>query len=101
MTRDPYARFKVEETILRDQLAMDRTTLANERTLLAYYRTALAFLVVGVSGLKFFGTMHIVTLGWALIACGVLTAALGTWRFVRMHRRIRLPAPREPENAED
>lgn len=39
--------------LLRDHLAIDRTTMANERTFLAYVRTAVALLLTGLSALHF------------------------------------------------
>lgn len=38
--------------ILRDHLAMERTTLANQRTLLAYIRTAVSFFGAGIALVK-------------------------------------------------
>ncbi|MDH5381747.1 MAG: DUF202 domain-containing protein, partial [Cyclobacteriaceae bacterium] len=38
-----------EEIILRDFLALERTTLANERTLFAYIRTSLYLILAGIA----------------------------------------------------
>ena len=38
-----------KDLILREKLALQRTTLANQSTLLAFIRTAMYFLVAGVS----------------------------------------------------
>jgi putative membrane protein len=78
-----------EETVLRDQLALDRTRLANERTLLAYIRTAFMLLVAGATALKLFvETPAVVVTAWLFIVAGVIVGVFGTWRFESMRRLI-------------
>jgi putative membrane protein len=92
-------QFTVEELILRDHLALDRTRLANERTLLAYLRTALMLLVAGATAVKFVAeTASVVVSGWLFIGLGIVVAVLGTWRFLTMRRDInaRRPPARRP-----
>ena len=86
MSEEPYSKIKNEKLILRDHLAVDRTTLANERTFLAYVRTALTFIIAGVSFLKFFDGISIIILGWVFISVGALTLIFGTVRCRKMHR---------------
>ena len=84
------------QRILRDHLAMERTTLANERTLLAYIRTALALLITGASALHIpglrdemaFGFVSYEVLGWIFIAFGVILVVIGYWRYMQIRRRI-------------
>ena len=82
----PYQAFVIEEMILRDHLAVDRTSLANERTLLAYLRTALGCVIGGASALHFLGGLATDLVGVGLILLGLLTAVFGSYRF-RWHRR--------------
>jgi putative membrane protein len=92
-------QFTVEELILRDHLALDRTRLANERTLLAYLRTALMLIVAGATAVKFVGETHsVIITGWVFIALGAFVALIGTWRFLTMRRDInaRRAPPRHP-----
>ena len=84
----PYQAFVVEEMILRDHLAVDRTSLANERTFLSYVRTALACLLGGASALHFLSGIATDILGVSLIAAGVGTAAYGSYRYRWYKRRI-------------
>ncbi len=84
-TYGPYTPFEKEKFILRDRLAMDRTTLANERTLLAYLRTALAMVIVAVSFLQFLDTLFTTIVGWVLVPVAVFIAVIGTVRY--HHRR--------------
>lgn len=71
----------------RDDLALVRTDLANERTLLAYGRTALMVAATGVTLIKFFAdTVEIRTIGWSLVAVGILIAIVGVIRFTVLHK---------------
>ena len=82
-------QFTVEELILRDHLAIDRTRLANERTLLAYLRTALMLVVAGATAEKVMGgSPTVVITGWTFIGFGGVVAAFGIWRFLAMKREI-------------
>ena len=45
-------KFKDEDLILRDYLAIERTRLANVRTLFAYIRTSLYLLTAGIGILQ-------------------------------------------------
>jgi putative membrane protein len=88
MPRTPYERFVVEEMILRDHLAVDRTALANERTLLSYIRTALGMAAAGVSLLHFLEGAAIALLGWLLISSSVAALIVGVVRYRRVDQRI-------------
>jgi putative membrane protein len=79
-----------EATALRDRLALDRTALANERTFLAYVRTGLTLLVVGFSfiELPIFQSRWFAIQGWAFVPLGVITFAVGAWRFWKVRQDI-------------
>ncbi|GAB3382188.1 DUF202 domain-containing protein [Spongiibacter taiwanensis] len=82
----------MDDTQLRDQLAVERTALANERTLLAYLRTALAFVAAGAAILHFYlDHPALVASAIALVIIGFTTAGIGSIRFARVQRRLRLP----------
>jgi len=75
--------------ILRDHLALDRTTLANERTVLAYIRTAIALFVTGMSLVHFFqGQLAYIWIGIVLTALSALVALLGLIRFFLMRAAL-------------
>lgn len=88
MLQPRYDRFKGEQPILRDFLALDRTVLANERTVLSYARTALALVVLGVSAIKFLDGWIEAVVGGVFIIVGLLVGAFGTYRFLQVQRRI-------------
>lgn len=85
-----------EPALLRDWLAVDRTTLANERTLLAYVRTSLSFFLVGMSfvHLPYFHpnpdlqSIFYIAFGWVLVAVSIGVGGYGAWRFRTFQRRL-------------
>jgi inner membrane protein YidH len=81
------------ETILRDQLALERTRLANERTLLAYVRTSFMLIVSGATALKVFAdTPGVVITAVLFIVLGAFAGLFGAWRFVSVRRQINFGA---------
>src|ERR1700738_1230147 len=86
--KSPYEDFLKDELILRDRLALDRTSLANENTLLAYIRTSLTILIAGVSLIKFFdlGIVHII--GWVVNVFGIVIAIIGGVRYLKLRKTI-------------
>jgi putative membrane protein len=84
----PYTRFRGEDLILRDELAIDRTLLANEATLLAYVRSALTLIIAGVTFLHFFERGWLLWLGATFVPLGIGMGLFGAWRFRRMQRAI-------------
>jgi putative membrane protein len=85
---DPYHRFKSEELVVRDLLAVDRTELANERTLLSWIRTALALVLAGASCIHFIATPTAMIVGVAMIVLGGGAVAVGFARWARLQRMI-------------
>lgn len=77
-----------KELILREELALQRTTMANQTTLLAFVRTALYFLVAGLS------LSHLLVLENALyleIFCFILSGVLfilGLANFFKQKNKI-------------
>lgn len=94
----PYDNHGSEQLILRDHLAIDRTTLANERTLLAYVRTVLALLAAGVSFVHFFKPLAFEILGYFLVLSGIVLLTIGTRRFLRLRRAINEGKKRSSED---
>jgi putative membrane protein len=88
MKSEPYARFKTDELILRDYLAVDRTVLANERTLLSYVRTAIAFAAAGAALIHFFDFVFVKLVGWVLIPLAIGILGVGAQRYLRMRQRL-------------
>ncbi len=79
-----------KKSILRDQLAVDRTLLALERTLLSYTRTAFILLSAGLTVLKLLsGDPFFRVTGIILLPLAVLVFVFGLARFVVLHRRLK------------
>ncbi len=90
------------ELITHDSDAIIRTILANQRTFLAYLRTALTLFVAGVSFIKFFDSLVIEIIGWAFVPLGVVTFAVGLWRYNALRVRMRrLTTPHKPIDKSD
>ncbi len=97
-----YSESRLDDSMLRDRLARDRTVMANERTFLAYIRTALIFAISGATILKLFGSSRIdLMCGYTLIAAGVVTGVIGIAKFISIKRDMnRLATPdRSAESA--
>lgn len=86
----PFDSYSQDPEILRDYLAIDRTTLANERTLLAYIRTSIALVVTGATAAKFLGEdLFYLIAGLVLVGLSLFVLAFGLWRFVRVRTKLR------------
>ncbi len=83
MNQSVYSKYEASSLILRDHLAIERTTMANERTLLAYVRTMVGIIAVGGTILKLFVGWFYVLSGWSLIAIGFGMLMIGFVRYMR------------------
>ncbi|MBP1606633.1 MAG: hypothetical protein H6Q08_2007 [Acidobacteria bacterium] len=95
----PYQRFASGDLILRDELAIDRTLLANERTLLAYMRGGVTLFLAGVTFIHFSERDWFTLLGIACLPAAVAIVAVGTRRYRRMDRAIKIVRDRRPPAA--
>ena len=79
----------VENAVLRDYLALERTKLANERTYLSYVRTSLYFLLGGFAFIKIEDFENTQYLGYISMGISLFLIISGTTRFLIIRRRIR------------
>lgn len=77
-----------EKIILRDYLALERTTLANERTLFSFIRTSLYLLVGGIGLLKLKDFESLRWLGEVAIVLSVLLIIYGLIRYLMLRRKL-------------
>lgn len=91
-----YQRFKDDELILRDELAIDRTLLANERTLLAYLRGGISLLLAGVTFIHFSHQGWFTLLGVFCLPVGAAVVLLGVHRYRKIDRAIGILRNRKP-----
>jgi putative membrane protein len=87
--KNPYDRFRGNDLILRDELAIDRTILANERTILAYLRGAISLILVGITFMHFFETGLLGYVGLACVPFGAGVGIFGYVRYRKMNKDIR------------
>lgn len=80
---------KIDETLIREHLALERTKLANERTLLSYTQAALYFLLGGLAliQLKEYEEMHYI--GYLALVFSVLFVTVGIWRFLVLRDKMK------------
>ena len=79
----------MNDTELRDKLAVERTRLANERTFLAYIRTALSLIAAGVVILQFLQERpHFSLIAWLLVLSGGIALLFGIVRFFRVRAQL-------------
>lgn len=77
-----------EKIILRDYLALERTTLANERTLFSFIRTSLYLLVGGIGLIKLKDFESLRWLGELAIVISVLLVIYGLVRYFLLRRKL-------------
>tara|TARA_B100000678_G_C18212304_1_gene503914 strand:+ start:249 stop:632 length:384 start_codon:yes stop_codon:yes gene_type:complete len=77
-----------ENIILRDFLALERTTLANERTLFAYIRTSLYLILGGIALLQLEKFNHLIWLGYISFGISVVLIIYGVVRYVVLKRKL-------------
>ncbi|MGB0177222.1 MAG: DUF202 domain-containing protein [Owenweeksia sp.] len=78
-----------ENIILRDFLALERTTLANERTLFAYIRTSLYLILGGIALLQLKEFNHLIWLGYTSFAISLILIIYGIVRYIVLKRKLR------------
>jgi putative membrane protein len=88
MKKSHYEKFSLDDLILRDVLALDRTILANERTFLAYLRTALTIIIAGITFIKFFDSSVLIVVGWIFIPTGSVILIFGIYRYRLMNQLL-------------
>ncbi len=77
-----------EKIILRDFLALERTTLANERTLFAYIRTSLYLILGGIAFLKMESLQTIQWLAYLSFGISFLMIVYGLIRYFKLKRKL-------------
>ena len=77
-----------ERIILRDYLALQRTSLANERTLFSYVRISL-YLVIGAVGLiNLEGLQHLTWLAYSSFGIATVLLIYGLVRYAVLRKRL-------------
>lgn len=77
-----------EDIILRDFLALERTTLANERTLFSYIRTSLYLTLGGIAILKLKNFEPLNWVAYVLFGISLFLIVFGIIRYQILQRKL-------------
>ncbi|MEX2349889.1 MAG: DUF202 domain-containing protein [Flavobacteriaceae bacterium] len=77
-----------EKIILRDFLAMERTSLANERTLFSYIRASLYMGIGGVAILEYEGFATFSWLSYVVFGLSLVLIFIGVFRYRRLKKKL-------------
>lgn len=77
-----------EKIILRDFLAMERTSLANERTLFSYIRASLYMGIGGVAIVEYEGFASFSWLAYTVFGLSGLLIFIGIFRYRRLKKKL-------------
>ncbi|MEQ8477465.1 DUF202 domain-containing protein [Fulvivirga sp.] len=77
-----------EKIILRDFLALERTTLANERTLFAYIRTSLYITLAGFAFMELEQLANLSWISFVLFGIAVSLIATGLIRYAILRNKL-------------
>lgn len=77
-----------EKIILRDFLAMERTTLANERTFFSYIRTSFYLIIAGIAFIKLEDFDPLSWVGYALFGISAFLLTFGIYRYQILQKKL-------------
>jgi putative membrane protein len=80
---------QIDETLIREHLALERTKLANERTILSYIRASLYLLIGGLALLQIKEYEHIKWLGYLSLFICVAFIGIGIIRYIALNRKLK------------
>lgn len=80
---------QIDEQLIREHLALERTKLANERTLLSYTQAALYFLLGGLALLQLKENDELRYIGYLALIFSVLFFIIGIWRYITLERKMK------------
>lgn len=95
--RPPTKFNNLDQIILRDYLALERTKLANERTLMSYVRASIYLVLAGIAFLRLEDFEGVKWLGYTAIALSIMLLIFGLLRFFRFISRLKKYYPSTEE----
>lgn len=96
---NPFKTRIIDEKLIREHLALERTKLANERTVLSYIRASLYLLIGGLALLQIKEYDHIQWLGYLSLFICALFIVVGISRYVVLDRKLdKLLRPEDDED---
>jgi len=79
----------IDEKLIREHLALERTKLANERTLLSYTQAALYFLLGGLALFQLKEYVELRYIGYLALVFSGLFFIIGIWRYISLNRKMK------------
>lgn len=96
---NPFKSRIIDEELIREHLALERTKLANERTLLSYVRSSLYLLLGGIALLQIKEYEHIKWIGYVSLFISAVFVSIGISRYIilgrKLHRLLRTEQQRQ------
>ncbi|CAL65292.1 DUF202 domain-containing protein [Christiangramia forsetii] len=87
---NPFKARIINEKLLREHLALERTKLANERTLLSYIRASIYLLISGLALLqiKEYQEISLMWVGYLSLFICILFLLVGISRYIALERKL-------------
>jgi putative membrane protein len=95
---NPFKSRMIDEKLIREHLALERTKLANERTLLSYIRSSLYLFIAGLAILQIKEYTHVQWLGYLSLFICVVFITIGVYRYIHLNRKLRKLLQPDPED---
>lgn len=80
---------EIDEALIREHLALERTKLANERTILSYIRASLYLLIGGLALIQIKEYEHIKWIGYLSLIICVAFITIGIVRYIALDRKLK------------
>ncbi len=98
--RNPFSSKRIiDESLIREHLALERTRLANERTLLSYTQASLYFLLGGLALLQLKEYEDLKYIGYLALIFSGLFLTIGIWRYISLSGKMKkLLRPKKSRN---
>ncbi len=87
--KNPFKSRPIDEGLIREHLALERTKLANERTLLSYTQAALYFLLGGLALFQLEKYPELRYIGYLALIFSGLFFIIGIWRYLSLKRKMK------------
>lgn len=88
--RNPFnSKRIIDESLIREHLALERTRLANERTLLSYTQASLYFLLGGLALLQLKEYEDLKYIGYLALIFSGLFLTIGIWRYISLSGKMK------------
>lgn len=98
---NPFKSRIIDEELIREHLALERTKLANERTLLSYIRASLYLLIGGIALIQVKEYPNLVWVGYVALFICVIFILVGISRYVVLDRKLNKLLEPDKEDDDD